>query len=340
FLGIPWTSYGLWFYSALFLYACFGSKLHAGNGQRFHSIMTLLASFSVLLSIYLFCVSKFVIEALCPYCMSLYLVNFLILGACWFASEQLGLVAPLRRSIVEVKAVLTSSEILKLLALAGIATMICLLPKQFYKQEPVQVVSHPKKFANELFVDDGLLGDYSLGDPQAKVRIVEFSDIQCPYCRWYSGQIEPLIEEYRDQIHFVFKNFPLDNNCNRYLKGPMHLFACEAAEFARCAGEQGVFWRVLHDLYQMPFFESKSVVGEDLQRELMTYAEKTGLDKNAIEDCMQSDRQRNRIVADIDQGHAIELSGTPTLVLNGELQEDIKIESLRKKIDELLKTNH
>src|SRR5205085_997458 len=76
------------------------------------------------------------------------------------------------------------------------------------------------------------------GNPNAPVTIVEFSDFQCPYCRAAEPTIKEVLDKYKDKVRFSYRDYPLKQ---------IHPHAEQAAEAARCAGEQGKYWEY-HDL--------------------------------------------------------------------------------------------
>src|SRR5690606_31307199 len=75
---------------------------------------------------------------------------------------------------------------------------------KFYEQWKEQKV-------REIDFDDN---DATLGDPNSKIRIVEFSDFQCPFCRKAAFTLHNALDPIKDRIFFVFKHFPLDQACN------------------------------------------------------------------------------------------------------------------------------
>lgn len=77
---------------------------------------------------------------------------------------------------------------------------------------------------------------YIKGGKNAKIKIMEYTDFECPYCNRAFPTIEALLVKYGDKISLEYRSFPL----------PMHADAQKAAEAALCAGEQGKFWE-MHD---------------------------------------------------------------------------------------------
>lgn len=81
-----------------------------------------------------------------------------------------------------------------------------------------------------------LTNGYTKGNQGAKIKVVEFTDFECPFCVRAFPTIEGLVKKYGDQLSLEYKSFPLS----------FHASAQKAAEAALCAGEQGKFWE-MHD---------------------------------------------------------------------------------------------
>jgi protein-disulfide isomerase len=85
--------------------------------------------------------------------------------------------------------------------------------------------------------------DYIRGNTNAPITIVEFSDFQCPFCKRFHPSLQQVVDEYKDQVRWVYKHFPIDQ---------IHPQARPAAEAAECAGEQGgskAFWEFSDALF-------------------------------------------------------------------------------------------
>ncbi|MBT4121723.1 thioredoxin domain-containing protein [bacterium] len=91
--------------------------------------------------------------------------------------------------------------------------------------------------------------DNYLGNLDAQVKLVEFSDFQCPYCARAHPTLKRIIEDYGDQVVWVYKHYPLDQ---------LHPYARGASESAECAGEQDMFWEYTDALY-----ENQSLITSD-----------------------------------------------------------------------------
>ncbi|MFT7616015.1 MAG: protein-disulfide isomerase [Candidatus Woesearchaeota archaeon] len=150
----------------------------------------------------------------------------------------------------------------------------------------------------EALMDD----DPVKGDADAPITIVEFSDFECPFCaRFYSDTYQKIIAEYVDtgKVKIVYRDFPLS----------FHPNAQKAAEAAECAEDQGEFW-AMHDI----LFEQGVVGGPTTFK---GYAATLGLDANDFADCLDSGKHAAEVRADLNDGAAAGVTGTPGFYING-----------------------
>jgi protein-disulfide isomerase/tRNA A-37 threonylcarbamoyl transferase component Bud32 len=136
-----------------------------------------------------------------------------------------------------------------------------------------------------------------LGPADAPVKIVIFSDFQCPYCARLAPTAQELRAQYPDEVAIYFRDFPLS----------MHANARGAHELARCAAEQGRFWPA-HDL----LFEHYQALDAE---QLDGYARQLELDAVTLRRCR--DREQTAIDQDISDGTAVGVRGTPNSFING-----------------------
>jgi len=162
--------------------------------------------------------------------------------------------------------------------------------------------------------------DPSAGSIKARVEIVEFGDFKCPHCREAYFIVREMMNEYSDQIYFVFRDFPVTSEES--------ILAAEAGE---CAQEQGenFFW-LMHDkmfLYQ-----------DDLSLEnLKAYALQAGLNTDYFNECLDSGKYAEEVEADQADGLAAGVTGTPTFFINGyRIPGVIARDKFRETIDSLL----
>ncbi len=143
-------------------------------------------------------------------------------------------------------------------------------------------------------------GFAAYGPADAPVTIVEFSDFECPYCARLLPALEQAKRQYAGKLRVVYRHYPLTG---------IHPNAWKAAEAALCAGEQGRFWE-LHDLM---FAEQEALTVADLKAK----AARLELNGEAFNQCLDSSRHHDAVLADVRAGDAAGVSGTPAMFVNG-----------------------
>ena len=138
------------------------------------------------------------------------------------------------------------------------------------------------------------------GNPHAKVMIVEFSDFQCPYCSGAEATLHNVLAKHPDTVALAYRDMPMSK---------IHPLANQAAEAARCAGEQGQFWEY-HDL----LFADQSNLGQD---GLIEKARTLKLNEQQFESCLSSEKFKAQIQQDSQDGMRAGVSGTPGFFING-----------------------
>jgi protein-disulfide isomerase len=174
-------------------------------------------------------------------------------------------------------------------------------------------------------------GDFrTLGPIDAPVLVIEFTDLQCPYCARFALQTWPkLRERYVDtgKVQFVSRDLPL----------PIHAHAIAAAVAARCAGDQGRFWEYREALFR----EQSRLAGAPYAE----FAGRMGLDVKRFEACRANPALTAAVRDDAALAAASGIAATPTCVIgrlvDGEFQGEIvsgaqPFEAYAQKIDALL----
>ena len=154
--------------------------------------------------------------------------------------------------------------------------------------------------------------DHIRGNPNAKVKVVEFSDPECPFCKRFHKTMNQIIDEYgkSGEVAWGYRHFPLD---------VIHSKARKESEALECANEQGggaKFWAYLDRLFEV----TPSNDGLDLA-ELPKIAEYVGLDKVQFNQCLESGKYAKRVADDLTDGVNSGARGTPYSVVvsaNGE----------------------
>jgi protein-disulfide isomerase len=142
--------------------------------------------------------------------------------------------------------------------------------------------------------------DHSTGNIKASITLVEYGDYQCPYCGRAHPLIKRLLKEHGGVVHFVFRNFPLEE---------IHPMAIAAALAAEAAGEQEKFWE-MHDL----IFEHQAQLSH---QQLLDFAKSLGLDEKRFAHDWKSEAALSRVEADFESGVRSGVNGTPNFFVNG-----------------------
>jgi protein-disulfide isomerase len=137
------------------------------------------------------------------------------------------------------------------------------------------------------------------GPADAVIKIVEFSDFQCPFCRNAEKAIQALVDKYPDKVSIAYRDFPLT---------AIHSNANPAAEASRCAADQGKFWE-----YHDRLFQTKSLDGLGLKQAALDLS----LDADKFDACVDKANFRAAVESDIKDAQAVGVRGTPTFFVNG-----------------------
>ncbi len=151
-------------------------------------------------------------------------------------------------------------------------------------------------------------GAPSFGTQGAPVVIVEFSDFQCPYCKQEATMLRAnLPVTYPSQVHFYFKEFPLEN---------LHPWAKAAAIDSRCVLKQSPseYW----DFHDWLFSHQADITPENLKDKVMEWAKpKSGIDSAKLGACIDTRATEAEVNQSQADGRALGVDQTPMLFVNG-----------------------
>ena len=162
-----------------------------------------------------------------------------------------------------------------------------------------------------------------LGSESAAVVVEEFADFQCPTCGVVHPKIKEVISQYGSQIKFVFRNYPLTQ---------IHPNAYDAAVASEAAGAQGKFWQMQDMIFKnQPTWSTQP----NARPTFKDYAEKIGLDAERFESDSLSMTAKSRVDADMERGRALNITSTPTILVNGVPIPfpQLEVEAMKKIID-------
>ena len=163
---------------------------------------------------------------------------------------------------------------------------------------------------SHISIDD----DPMLGDPDAPLSIVEFSNFQCKFClRFHSDTLPLLKTQYIDtgKVNLVYRDFPISK---------IYLNSMPAALASECANEQGKFWEY-HDV----LFENQEVWRQNKSDQAIItfkqFANTLNLNQEKFDSCLDSDKYLDEINSDVDDGNSYAVSGVPTFFIGNEKVE-------------------
>jgi protein-disulfide isomerase/uncharacterized membrane protein len=148
------------------------------------------------------------------------------------------------------------------------------------------------------------------GSANAPIKIVEFSDFLCPFCRNVAGAFSEYVPRAGGRVAVFFKNYPLDQTCNPSLSQTVHPGACWVAAGSVCAEEQGKFWA----------FHDKAFSKELLNpqpKDVLGIGAEAGVDIATFDACLTAPQTMDRVRAQVAEGVKVGVAATPTLFING-----------------------
>jgi len=200
--------------------------------------------------------------------------------------------------------------------------------KILQNQLPTKQQSPPLKISED--------NDPIIGNMDAEITIIEFSDFQCPFCARFHVQTLPTImDEYinKGTVKLVFRDFPIQS---------IHPNALPASVAAECANEQKKF-KEMHDVLFEKQNEWSNQNIESVMNTFSQYASDLGLEEKAFDSCLKNGKYIEEIQKDLDDGRTYGISGTPGFFIGNdqigfiELKGAQPFENFKKVIDDQLK---
>jgi protein-disulfide isomerase len=171
--------------------------------------------------------------------------------------------------------------------------------------------------AQKVVLDPVTEQDHILGNPQAKIVLVEYSDLECPFCKEFHKTMLKIMNDYGKDgnVAWVYRHSPFDS---------LHPKARKEAEAAECANELGgntAFWSFIDTIYEI----TPSNDGLD-ESQLSTTAAKIGLNKTSFDSCLASGKYANKVEAQYQSGQKMGISGTPSSFIVSKGNDTIPVE--------------
>lgn len=161
----------------------------------------------------------------------------------------------------------------------------------------------------------------ALGDPNAPIKIEEFSDFQCPFCERFHQDTEPLLTQYyieTGKVYFVYRSM---GNWVSQNVGGLSTESQDAAAAAYCAGDQNKFWEMHAHLFGNVLGEE---AGSFTDKRLASIAETAGLNMDEFNSCYNSGKYIERTKQDLNDGTAAGVNGTPGFVVSWTVDGETK----------------
>lgn len=262
------------------------------------------------------------VGSLCKFCVVLYVVNLGLLAATWRSLNE-----PFGRFFASVwGAAVSRPALIAAIAMVTVVGSGYLVYRGAVGSARAETEARMRAGASQ--VAD--VGRPTKGPADAKVKIVEYADFECPHCKIAFNTLEALVKD-RPEVSVQFKHFPLDQACNPLIDRPFHQRACELAALTECAHRQGAFWEAA----ALMFDADQTSRDELIARIAKASANK--IDTAELARCATSPEALAAVRADIDKGIALKIRGTPTVFLNGvQIGGAVPRPELDRLIDEVL----
>lgn len=181
-------------------------------------------------------------------------------------------------------------------------------------------------------VDPVTEDDYVRGDRNARIALIEYSDLECPYCKRFHPTAQQAVDEYGGEVMWVYRHFPLEQ---------IHSKAPKQAEALECAGKLASnegFWALTDKIFEV----TPSNDGLD-NTTLPDLAAEVGINKSAFQTCLDSGEMAGNVDDDYQSGLKAGVTGTPgNILLDTETGESVLIPGavpypqLKQAIDDML----
>lgn len=160
-----------------------------------------------------------------------------------------------------------------------------------------------------------------LGPENAKIKIIDFSDLECPFCRMAHPVMMKIVKDFEGDVSYQFYSYPLS----------IHSHAMLASQGAECANDQGKFYEFIDAVY--------ASTGNDnppAESVLNKVAESLGLDMKKFSACLGSGAKEDAVLLDMSYGSYMRISGTPSIFINGEKLDNWQYDNFKKVVEDKL----
>jgi protein-disulfide isomerase/uncharacterized membrane protein len=337
--GVPLAAIGLFFYASLaallVLALLAGPEVLAAAGRV--AVWALVAALTA--DVVLLGIQALSIKAFCKLCIATYVVNLatlLVLRpvargtaalATMFKTEGRLAIAgwgltsgAIAASILAANMTLVYREARRAAGVLGEPSSAAASSAEARRLK--EILDDPQK--REQYVTDKAVKEFEDATPQAldltrtpfsgpanaPIRVVEFSDYLCPFCRALAGGFKEYLPKSQGRVAIFYKNYPLDKACNAQLQNTVHEGACWLAQGAICAQEQG----------RLPAYQDAvyAATPRPMSREDVSHlATGAGLTAAGFEACLDAPGTKARLADEIQEAERVGVKATPTVFVNG-----------------------
>lgn len=168
--------------------------------------------------------------------------------------------------------------------------------------------------------------DYIRGDVNAKVTLITYSDLECPYCQRFHPDLLKILNDFPGQVKAVFRHFPLSFHAN----------AQKEAEAAECVGKLGgaeKYWNFIDTIFEKTTSNGTGIALADLPK----YAKEVGVNESQFKTCLNNGDMSAKVQTDLQEASQYGVQGTPTTFVNGEVVEGaVPYEQLKAVVEQAL----
>jgi protein-disulfide isomerase/uncharacterized membrane protein len=342
FLGLPWAGWGIIYFSATLTFLLLQYFLKQDFNKVSNIALIGIAGIGSIISIILIRMMLMEKFPFCTYCLVIHLINIGLFGLILMHAKTSfkGFFVELGSGIAYLLTGQSKHPRLSKWQLIGFG-FVAMLTLTVYQRITIEEQISPLFFSNakptkdlfkDFFEQDVIdipitAEDATLGNVDAPVQMLVFSDFECPFCASFAEETKKWATEYPDKIRIIFKHYPLSSGCNPAMQDDMHPNACKAAVAAQAAHRQGKFWGFHDRLFQ-----------NDLTNvDYIGWANEMGLNVARFGKDLFDENISQKIKDDIELANKLEIGGTPSVIINGRKVADVQPQNIQMLINELLK---
>lgn len=315
FFGVPLAYWGMFLYLFIGLLMA-AKKLAQYKLLKFmevfknpYSYIAALGLISFTISIILLCISLFEIKKLCILCAFTYILN-LAIGLLALDYSKWGLFKTFKISVLDfiealkIKKYLITFIILAIAAsgfLTYTSVSFVFAPHAKIMQSLNKYIKLKEKGENPYAIKGNVLGNQN-GD----IKLHLYSDFRCPICAVYNIIVHKVVQEF-ENVEVIHHDYPLDTECNKYLKRPFHFGACALARYGYAAEKQGNYWGFATQVY---------LKQPQIEPDVWMIGLNSGLDLDKLRADVMTKESATKILKDIDEAASLGIKGTPAVRLN------------------------